>query len=145
MVNKVFFLGNLGKAPELTFTPSGAEFCFLNLALSSRKKNKAGVYEPHTDWVTVKVWGKQAVNCEAYLAKGSKVHVEGRVETGRYQDKSGKDVYRVDFVADRVTFLTRANDQPQQPPQQQSAKKNTSTIADIIDDVEKFGPNEIPF
>jgi single-strand DNA-binding protein len=104
-VNKVILVGNLGKDPELRYTPGGQAVCDLRLATTDSYTGKDGEKKESTEWHTVVVWGKQAENCSQYLSKGRQVYVEGRLRTRSWDDKEGKKQYRTEVVAQTVQFL----------------------------------------
>lgn len=87
--------------------------------------------EKQTDFPRCTIFGKQAENCERYLAKGRLVGVQGRIQTGSYQNKEGQTVYTTDVVADRIEFLEWAD----KPANQSRDRQNTPQQADPQDDV----------
>ncbi len=90
MVNKVILIGNLGVAPELRHTQNGTPVASLRLATSRRRKDQqTGEWIDETEWHRVTVWGKSAEFCNNYLTKGSRVYVEGRLQTRKWQDQNG--------------------------------------------------------
>ena len=107
MVNKVILVGNLGKDPEVRYTPGGQAVATLRIATSRSWTDKqSGQRKEETEWHDVEVWGKQAEQCGEYLAKGRQVYVEGRLKTDKWQDKqSGQERSKVKVVADTVRFL----------------------------------------
>ncbi len=105
-LNKVIILGNLGRDPELRYTPKQVAVCTMSLATTEKQKDATGAWVDHTEWHRVVVFGKQGENCANYLKKGSTALVEGRLKTSKYQDKtSGQDRYSTDIVADNVRFI----------------------------------------
>lgn len=98
-LNKVFLLGTLGKDPELKETGT-IEICSFSIATNSISKK-----EKKTTWHNVKVFGKSALACSKYLAKGSNVFIEGRIENGSYQAKDGTTKYTSEVIANDVQFL----------------------------------------
>lgn len=106
MVNRTTIIGNLGKDPEVRFTPSGQANCAISVATTSKWKTKDGESREHTEWFRVVVWGKQAEHCGQYLAKGSKVYVEGELRTREYQDRAGETKRITELIARDVKFLT---------------------------------------
>ena len=106
MANLVFLIGRLTKDPEVRYT-SGTQMAVCTFTLAIDRPVKAGA-EKQTDFPRVTVFGKQAENCERFLAKGRLVGVQGRLQTGSYTNKDGATVYTTDVVADRVEFLERA-------------------------------------
>jgi single-strand DNA-binding protein len=104
-VNKAIIIGYLGRDPELSETQGGNKVCRLNVATTRvwiSKQTNEKVEE--TEWHRIAVWGKQAENCNKYLAKGRMVYVEGRLRTSSY-DKDGQKHYSTEIVADQVQFL----------------------------------------
>ena len=102
--NRVLFIGNLTKDPELRYTPSGAAVCNLRLAVNSSFKDQAGQRKEETCFVTIVVWNKQAEACNQYLKKGRPIFVEGRL-IYRSWEQDGKTRSTLEVRADRVQFL----------------------------------------
>ena len=115
-MNRVILSGRLTRDPELRYTQSQQPVCTFTLAVDKRlSRDKKAEMEsqnrPTADFPRITVWGKQAENASRYLTKGSQCIVEGRIQTGSYQDReSGKTVYTTDVVADNVEFLGSRND-----------------------------------
>ena len=104
-LNKVMVLGNLGQDPELRHTANGKSVATLRIATNESWVDASGQRQEHVEWHSVVVWGKQAENCKQYLSKGRTAFVEGRLQTRKWQDKSGNDRYTTEIVADRVQFI----------------------------------------
>ena len=102
-MNSVALIGRLVKDPEVRYT-SGSQMAVATFTVAIDRPVRAGA-EKQTDFPWVTVFGKQAENCERFLSKGRLVGVQGRIQTGSYQDRDGKTVYTTDVVADRVEFL----------------------------------------
>lgn len=134
-VNKVFLLGNLGQDPELRYTQSQSAVCTLSLATGERRKNAEGEWVDHTEWHSVVVWGKQAENCGKYLSKGSQAHIEGRLQTRKWQDKDGNDRYTTEIVATQINFVGSKGERSQ-------AK---APAAEINPGSTPFEDDEVPF
>ncbi len=105
-MNKVFLCGHLGQDPETRVTTSGITVASLNLATTERRKDKDGEWTDHTEWHKVVVWAGLADTVAKYCTKGSKVTVEGRLQTRKWQDKEGQDRYTTEIVADQVHFMS---------------------------------------
>jgi single-strand DNA-binding protein len=103
-LNKVLLIGNLGRDPELKYTPSGQPVCDFSVATTRRWKDQSGNPQEKTDWHAVKVWGKQGETAAEYLKKGRQVFVEGRLET-REWEKDGQKHYKTEVIADRFLML----------------------------------------
>ena len=104
-LNKVLLIGNLGKDPEVRFTPSGRAVAKFPLATSEVWNDQDGQRQERTEWHNIVVWGKQGETCGQYLAKGRQVFVEGAVRSRQYDDKEGNRRYITEIVAQRVQFL----------------------------------------
>ncbi|MFE8072934.1 single-stranded DNA-binding protein [Marinobacteraceae bacterium S3BR75-40.1] len=100
-INKVILIGNLGQDPELRYTPNGTAVTNLNLATDeSYKDRQTGQLVPRTEWHRVVMFGKVAEVAGQYLRKGSKVYVEGRLQTRKWQGQDGQDRYTTEIVVD---------------------------------------------
>ena len=99
-VNKVILIGNLGRDPEVRSFPSGGKVANLNLATSERWRDKqTGENRERTEWHRVAIYNENLVRiAEQYLRKGSKVYVEGQLETRKWQDQSGQDRYTTEIA-----------------------------------------------
>jgi single-strand DNA-binding protein len=106
-LNKVFLIGNLTRAPELRYTPSGTAVSDLRLAVNRSYTTQGGDRREETCFLTVVVWGKQAESSAQYLDKGSPVLVEGRLQTRDWETKDGQKRNVVEVVAERLQFLGR--------------------------------------
>ena len=109
MYQKLIIIGNLGRDPEMRYTPDGKP----NTTFSVATSRKAGDKD-ETTWFRVSVWGNQAEPCNQYLRKGSKVLVEGRLkpEINVYQRKDGSYAASYDVTAENVRFLSGKDEQP---------------------------------
>jgi len=99
-VNKVIILGNVGRDPEFTTTQNGGRFCRLTVATSERWKDKqTGERKETTEWHRVVVFNENIADViERYVTKGSKVYLEGQLQTRKWQDQSGADRYSTEIV-----------------------------------------------
>jgi single-strand DNA-binding protein len=105
-LNKVMLIGNLGKDPEVRYTPSGQAVASFNLATSEKFKNKNGEWEERTEWHRVTLWAKLAEIAGEYLAKGKTVYIEGRLQTRKWQDNSGNERYTTEIVGEKMQMLS---------------------------------------
>ena len=133
-MNKVMLIGRLTAKPELRYTSSNVPFARFTVAINRTFSNNNGQRE--TDFINCIIWRKQAENVCNYLNKGSLVSVEGRIQTGSYDDKDGNKRYTTDIVADNVQFLesksqsqSHANDDVT-PYDYQSAPTNDVSVED---------------
>ena len=107
-LNKVFLLGNLVRDPDLRGLPSGQSVCELRMAVSRRFVSSGGQETEETCFVDVVVWGNSAKNCKQYLAKGSQVMVEGRLQLDQWEDRNGGGMRsRLRVIAEQVQFMNR--------------------------------------
>lgn len=99
-LNKVMLIGNLGRDPEVRSFPNGGKVCNLRIATSERWRDKStGENREKTEWHQVSVFSEGLVRiCEQYLKKGSKVFIEGKLETRKWQDQNGNDRYSTEIV-----------------------------------------------
>jgi single-strand DNA-binding protein len=102
-VNKVILIGNLGKDPEVRYTPDGRAVANFNIATSESWTDKAtNEKKEKTEWHRIVVWGKTAENCAEYLSKGRQVYIEGRLQTREWTNKEGQKQYSTEVVANPV-------------------------------------------
>lgn len=103
--NKIIVVGNLGRDPELRYTPQGTAVCNFSMATNERRKDKNGEQQDITTWFRVTVWGKQAETASKYLTKGRNVYIEGRLHVEEWTDKDGKQRHTLEVNASDVQFL----------------------------------------
>jgi single-strand DNA-binding protein len=106
MINKVILIGNLGADPEVRHTQSGTPVASFRIATSERWKGKDGQMQEQTEWHNIVVWQRLAEVCGEYLHKGSRVYIEGKLQTRKWQDKEGHDRWTTEIIARDVQFLT---------------------------------------
>jgi single-strand DNA-binding protein len=103
--NKIIMIGNLGRDPELSYTPQGTAVCKFSVATNERRRDKTGEQQDVTTWFRVTVWGKQAENVSRYLTKGRKVYLEGRLHVEEWTDREGKPRQSLEVNASEVQFI----------------------------------------
>lgn len=103
-LNKVQLIGNLGKDPELKYTPSGVAVATFSIATSESWKDQEGNQQEKTEWHNIVAWRKLAEICGEYLKKGKKVYLEGKLQTRNYE-KDGVKRYVTEIVADQLIML----------------------------------------
>jgi len=105
-INKVIVIGNLGRDPEVRYTPSGAAVCNVSVATTRNWKDKtSGDKVEETEWHRVVFYDRLAEIAGEYLKKGRSVYVEGRLKTRKWADKDGKDNYTTEIVAEQMQLL----------------------------------------
>ncbi len=110
-VNKVILVGNLGKDPELRYTPSGAAVATFSIATTERYKDRDGNRQEKTEWHNIVAWRQLAEICGKYLHKGKQVYIEGKIQTRSYDDRDGNKRYITEIVADQMQMLGGRDDQ----------------------------------
>ena len=149
--NKVFFMGNLTRDPELRYLPNGTAVATFSVASNRTYALQSGEKKQEATFVRVVVWARRAETCGEYLAKGSSVFVEGRLQSRSWEGQDGQKRNTVEIVADNVQFLGR--------PKKEGSSGNTADndsqgSMDMIPDVdlppdnrktEGPGQDEIPF
>jgi single-strand DNA-binding protein len=104
-LNKAILIGNLGKDPEIRYTPSGLGVANFNIATSENWTNKEGQRETRTEWHRIVAFGKLAEICGEYLSKGKQVYIEGRLQTRDWEDQNGVKRYTTEIVANQMLML----------------------------------------
>lgn len=106
-VNKVILIGNLGKDPEIKYTPSGTAVAKFSLATNERYKDKSGNWQDRTEWHNIVAWQRLAEIVGEYVKKGSKIYIEGRLQTSSWDDKeSGQKRYKTEVIANDLVLLS---------------------------------------
>lgn len=142
-VNKVIIVGNLGRDPEVRYSPDGAAMCNVSIATTSSRKDKnSGEKREETEWHRVVFYNRLAEIAGEYLKQGRPVYVEGRLKTRKWKDKdTGADRYATEIIGDQMQMLgSRDGGQSEQPqqrqePRQQPAPQTGGGIADMSDDI----------
>jgi single-strand DNA-binding protein len=99
-VNKVILVGNLGKDPEVRYTPDGKAVASLTVATSESWKDQQGQEQQKTEWHRISIFGKLAEIAGEYLRKGSQAYFEGKLQTRKWTNKEGQDQYTTEIVLD---------------------------------------------
>lgn len=144
-MNNVVLIGRLVADPDLRYIPSGTAVSRFTLAIDrqlsrEKKQEMEARNQPTADFIRITVWGKMAENCANFLAKGRLVGVQGRIQTGSYDDKDGKRVYTTEVVANNVEFLEWGD--------KQSTGSNYGSQNQDFPDLEGLHPinnDDIPF
>lgn len=113
-LNKVMLIGRLGADPELRYTPQGTAVAQMRLAVNRRPRRAEGdqrEQREETDWFTVVAWDRLANTCSQYLAKGSRIYIEGRLQTRSWDDQNGQKRYATEVVANDMIMLDSRRDQ----------------------------------
>src|SRR6266849_3738849 len=106
-INKVILVGNVGADPEVKYTPSGVPVGKFSIATNERFKNKSGEWQDRTEWHNIVAWQRLAEIIGEYVKKGSKIYIEGRIQTSSWDDKqSGEKKYRTEVIANDLVLLS---------------------------------------
>jgi len=142
-VNKVILVGNLGQKPEMRYTATQSAVANLSVATTESWKDKeTGEMRDKTEWHRVVYFGKLAEIVEKYLDKGSKVYVEGKLQTRKWQDKSGADRWTTEIVGNELTMLDSRSGSQQNEFNQDD---NSSMGINDSQDVGGLTDDDIPF
>ena len=109
-VNKAILVGNLGKDPELRYTPSGTAVATFSLATTERYKDRDGNRQEKTEWHNIVAWRQLAEICGKFLHKGKQVYIEGKIQNRSYDDRDGNRRYITEIVADQMQMLGSRDD-----------------------------------
>ena len=142
-VNKVILVGNLGQKPDMKYTQSNTAVANLSLATSESWKDKdSGDLKTKTEWHRVVYFGKLAEIAEQYLDKGSKVYIEGKLQTRKWQDQAGNDRYTTEVLGQELTMLDSRGDSSGS-----SFENNNPGMSeeDVNQDNGGFSEEDIPF
>ncbi len=104
-LNKVMLIGNLGRDPEMRYTPSGRPVTTFTLATTRSWKSSEGEQHSETEWFSIVAWGNLAEICKQYLLKGQQIYIEGRLQTRRWDDNEGIKHVNVEIVANEMMML----------------------------------------
>ena len=139
-LNRATILGNLGKDPEVRYTPEGTAIANVSVATTEKWKDKSGEQKEKTEWHRVSFFGKTAEAVGEYLKKGSRVYVEGKLSTRKWTDKAGVDHYTTEINATKMEMLDKkeGGDSGKSHDSESKAPQKTGTSFDDMDD-------DIPF
>jgi single-strand DNA-binding protein len=143
-VNKVILIGNLGQDPEVRYMPNGGAVTNITVATSETWKDKnTGEQQEKTEWHRVVMFRRLAEIAGEYLKKGSKVFIEGRLQTRKWQDQQGNDRYSTEIVADNMQMLdSRGGGSADFAPKQGASSSQPASQAAPVDN---SYDDDIPF
>ncbi len=147
-VNKVILIGNLGSDPEVRHLQNGASVANFRIATTETYKDKTtGERREQTEWHSIVAWRGLAEITEKYLRKGSKVYVEGKIRTRKWQDKDGLDRYTTEIHVDEMNMLDRASGEgaPTQAQSQAPRQQAASTEHTMPSPVSEGEEDDLPF
>lgn len=132
-MNKIILIGNLGRDPEMNYTPSGVAVTKFSLAVNRITKSSTGEREKETEWFNIVAWRQLAETCNTYLHKGSKVYIEGRLQQRKYTDKTGVERTVIDVIANDMEMLTPKSEQSGSSDFLAGEGDNTDPLGDLED------------
>jgi single-strand DNA-binding protein len=109
--NKIILVGNLGRDPELRYTPQGKAVCSFTMATNEKRRDKSGELQDVTTWFKITLWGQQAENASKYLSKGRPVYIEGRLRLEEWTDRDNNTRYTLDVQATDMQFISSGRDE----------------------------------
>lgn len=141
--NKIIVVGNLGRDPELRYTPQGTPVCSFTMATNEKRKDKAGEMQDLTTWFRITLWGRQAEAASQYLTKGRPVYIEGRLRVEEWTDRDSKQRYTLEVHATDMQFIGSRGDEgapssPRGRSDEGGPSRGGSSDVDVTDD-------DIPF
>ena len=138
--NKIIIVGNLGRDPELRYTPQGTPVCSFTMATNERRKDRNGEMQDQTTWFRITLWGRQAETASQYLAKGRSVYIEGRLRVEEWNDRDGRQRYTLEVHATDMQFIGGKVEEHSQTPAKDDdhPSREQSNAPDITDE-------DIPF
>jgi single-strand DNA-binding protein len=104
-LNRVMLIGGLGRDPEVRMTPSGQKVASFSIAVNEIFKDRNGAKQERVEWVNIVLWRRQAEIAEQYLRKGSKIYIEGKLQTQSWDDQNGQKRYKTEVVGSNFQML----------------------------------------
>lgn len=139
-VNKVILVGNVGQDPEVKYTPSGTPVAKLSLATNERFKDRSDEWQERTEWHSIIAWQRLAEIVGEYVKKGSKLYIEGKLQTSSWEDRqSGSKRYRTEVVARDIVLLGSHENTDDSRPKRNGREQETYASSSEITD------EDIPF
>ena len=139
--NKIILVGNLGRDPELRYTPQGTPVCSFSLATNERRKDRnTGENNDITTWFRVTLWGRQAETASQYLTRGKPVYIEGRLRVEEWTDRDAKPRHTLEVNATDMQFIGPARTDEGAPP-----AKAAAAASDAMSDAAGPSDDDVPF
>lgn len=131
MINKVILVGNVGREPEMRFTPNGNPVTSFSVATNESYTDSSGEKQKRTEWFNVVTWNKLAENCNQFLSVGSMVYVEGKLQTRSWEAEDGQKKYRTEVIAFTVRFLSRRETTEGEPGEAQQPSEAKEPVGEL--------------
>jgi single-strand DNA-binding protein len=133
-LNKVIMIGNVGKEPEIKYTPSGVPVVSFRLATSEFWTDRDGILKEHTDWHTVVAWRGLAEVIQKLVGKGSRIYIEGKIQTRSFEDKNGIKKHITEILAENMLLL----DQKKHKEHFSEYDAHHTNVSDFIGDPDEY-------
>jgi single-strand DNA-binding protein len=140
--NRIILVGNLGRDPELKYTPQGTAVCDFSLATNEKRKDQNGESKDETTWFRVTFWGRQAEVASQFLAKGRQAYIEGRLRTREWTDKDGRTRTSLEITGLDLQLLGSKPEEAAAAPKTEKPVKN-GVARQALD--EGINEEDIPF
>jgi single-strand DNA-binding protein len=134
-LNKVMIIGNLGREPEMRYTPSGRPVTTFSVATSRTWNTSEGEKHVETEWFNVVAWSNLAEICKQYLSKGQQVYIEGRLQTRHWDDQEGNKHTSVEIVANEMIILGERRESGETALNQNQLKRKNFRFNVYADDM----------
>ena len=148
-LNKCMIIGNLGRDPEMRYTPSGQAVTQFTVAVNRYYKDQQGERQEETEWFRVVAWGQQAEFAAESLRKGNKVYIEGRLQTRQWEGQDGQKRYTTELVANTIQTLERRprddSGEPAGPPPERPAGGSRPAGGDRPAETPDADYDDLPF
>ena len=155
-LNKIMLIGNLGRDPEMKYTQQGTPITTFSMAVTRTRKGQDGQTIDETEWFRIVAWERLAETCNEYLRKGSKVYIEGRLQTREYQTQDGQQRQSIEVVANEMLILDSRQqggpagsggygEERQQPSRAASGAASVAGGNRPVDDDADLDVDDIPF
>jgi len=132
-MNKIILIGNLGRDPEMSYTPNGIAVTKFSMAVSRVTKSATGEKQDETEWFNIVAWRQLAETCNTYLRKGNKVYIEGRLQSRKYTDRNGVERMSLDVIASDMEMLTPKSTQASSSGFVGGQASNNDDLGDLDD------------
>ena len=145
--NKITLVGNLGRDPELRYTPQGTPVCSFSLATNERRKDRnTGENTDLTTWFRVTLWGRQAETASQYLTRGRPVYIEGRLRVEEWTDRDGKPRHTLEVHATDMQFIGGGRgEEGGAPPAARAAAAPNEPGGESAPEPTDLGDDDVPF
>ncbi len=148
-VNKVILLGNVGKDPDIRSTPSGTMVANFTLATSDRYQDAQGNWQDRTEWHSLVAFKRTAEIIRDYVKKGSKLYIEGKLQTGSWDDKqTGQKRYKTEIIVNDISLLSGRDEggsRASAPSSAYDQRQNAGGAAEDFSQAAEISDEDIPF